>query len=358
MDADDQEHGAGNVTEPALDEAPSQVEMDVDIEGVVDVEMEDIPTQTRVPTPEDTITVEPAKRLSKKRQPASTNDRGTSSRKRLKKKSAAYDDDDADDDDFELEMRKQMEDKDADDDFIPPSPPPPTKKTTGKKAAGTGAGKKGKPKRGGSKGADIVITMKDERKTAASTSASAATEAVVIPSATIAGGKKRRDTADSVEKQVAAESAVQSRKSVTDASTSPVDPKPTPVKKKLPPIRKNKSLASTAPSSGLSTPSDKPAFPFPMPLHMTVNPASLPNYIKTADVNLADSNVYKELFKSSGTSAPRVGVNPREERHKELSKMRDQAREQRMTLLKVGHEPLTCLESSVIDSFRNRPLTF
>lgn len=326
--------------------------MDVDIEGD-DVDMVAVITQPRSPTPEMIMTAS-VKRVSKRKEAVGNLDR--SSRKRIKKKSAVYSDEDADIDDdfeFEVEMRKQMEDKDVDDDFMPASPPPPTKRVAGKKAAATSAGKKGKPKRGGSKGADLVIAMKDERKITTSTSATSVTEAVVISgsSSTLAGTKKRRDTTDVVHQQPAADSAGESQKTVVDSVTSPDEPKPAPVKKKLPPIKKNKSLASTAPSSGPSTPSGPSSLAAKAIVNSaarkTANATGRPPTTQAADVNLSDSNVYNMLFKASGSSTPRVGVNVREERRKELDRMRDQAREQRMADLKKSTFDLLASQEKV-----------
>lgn len=232
-------------------------------------------------------------------------ERGT--RKRLKKRSTVYsDEDDVDDmdDDYELEtdMRKQMEDKDADDDFLPASPPPPLKKSS-KRTGGTVVGKKGKPKRGGSKGADIIITMKDERKIATTSSATPVTEAVVISgsSSKLTVAKKRQNTLDDVDEASLTDTA-ESQKTVVDATSSPEGSKSSSVRKKLPTIKKNKSLASTAPSSGPSTPSASSSLAAKAIANSaakrTVTATGRPLTTQAADLNLSDSTIYNSLFKT------------------------------------------------------------
>lgn len=178
------------------------------------------------------------------------------------------------------------------------------------------------------------------------------TEAVVISgsSSKLAGAKKRRDTSDEVDQPSVTDPA-ESQKTVADSMTSPEDTKPTSVKKKLPTIKKNKSLASTAPSSGPSTPIGSSSLAAKAIVNSaarkTATATGRPLTTQAADVNLSDSNIYNSLFKSSGSSTPRVGVNVREERRKELDRMRDQAREQRIAALKKSTFDLSAGQEKV-----------
>ncbi|EIW60106.1 uncharacterized protein TRAVEDRAFT_27793 [Trametes versicolor FP-101664 SS1] len=113
-----------------------------------------------------------------------------------------------------------------------------------------------------------------------------------------------------------------------------------PKKRKLPTIKKNKP--STAGSTAPSTPSAPKPLPAVMEKSQTSRtPAPTSNQVGTrkpagasADINLLDSSVYSELFKSTqpGVSTPNSGLNRKqkeEERRKELNRMRDEARAKR-----------------------------
>lgn len=131
-----------------------------------------------------------------------------------------------------------------------------------------------------------------------------------------------------------------------------------PKKRKLPTIKKNKP--STAGSTAPSTPSAPKPLPAVVEKSQTSRtPAPTSNQVGTrkpagasADINLLDSSVYSELFKSTvcdvaqrvslspsslrlqqpGVSTPNSGLNRKqkeEERRKELNRMRDEARAKR-----------------------------
>ncbi|KAI0372889.1 hypothetical protein BV20DRAFT_1050317 [Pilatotrama ljubarskyi] len=111
-----------------------------------------------------------------------------------------------------------------------------------------------------------------------------------------------------------------------------------PKKRKLPPIKKNKP--STAGSTAPSTPSAAKAAVAATEKKETLTPAPTSNQVGTrkpagasTDLNLLDSSVYSELFKSTpGASTPNSGLNRKqkeEERRRELNRMRDEARAKR-----------------------------
>ncbi|RDX56522.1 hypothetical protein OH76DRAFT_1395641 [Lentinus brumalis] len=127
-----------------------------------------------------------------------------------------------------------------------------------------------------------------------------------------------------------------------DEGPKPPDPldEPVPKKRKLPPIKKNKPAGGA--STGSSTPStSKPTVSAPVEKKETLTPALTSNQVGTrkpagasSDLNLLDSSVYSELFRSAqpGGGAPNSGLNRKqkeEERRKELNKMRDEARAKR-----------------------------
>ncbi|RPD80298.1 hypothetical protein L226DRAFT_530467 [Lentinus tigrinus ALCF2SS1-7] len=115
---------------------------------------------------------------------------------------------------------------------------------------------------------------------------------------------------------------------------------PVPKKRKLPPIKKNKPAGGT--STGSSTPAaSKPNVAAAADKKETLTPALTSNQVGTrklagasSDINLLDSSVYSELFRSAqpGGGTPNSGLNRKqkeEERRKELNKMRDEARAKR-----------------------------
>ncbi|KAF9464701.1 hypothetical protein BDZ94DRAFT_460985 [Collybia nuda] len=117
------------------------------------------------------------------------------------------------------------------------------------------------------------------------------------------------------------------------------DPSLPPPKKrpKLPTIKKNKNLNSAMPltPTTLSLPSKPTPAKIPsLDPSQTTTPGvrKTPATVGNADFDLRNANVYRELFKTAGGSTPRSGLNRREkdeERRKELSKLRDEARVKR-----------------------------
>ncbi|KAL5533338.1 hypothetical protein ACEPAF_5114 [Sanghuangporus sanghuang] len=262
-----------------------------------------------------------------------------------------------DEDDDYVDAGRKQGDKD-DEDFVVDDSPPARKSAEGKKGA-KGRGKGAKEKGGGI--GEIMI--KDERKLP--------TSAGAPPPGTAgdakAGTKRRRDTVSEANAppgtQPGATGAPAQSSSTAPAQTSqPKEGAPSvlpPFKiRKLPPIKKNKNLAgitSTAPSSGVSTPSV--SAPAPAPAAATgaakagtsasssnANPSDLPFHTslprkpqapKTSDVDLTSPDIYNSLFKT-GTPTARAGWDSRVRelaRRKELMKMRDAARAARMANL-------------------------
>jgi len=114
-------------------------------------------------------------------------------------------------------------------------------------------------------------------------------------------------------------------------------------KRRLPPIKKNKpgtvpSVAGASSQSAASKPSPKPpeaksgsGFAHEDaadPLSALKRPKRVNNQ---QEVNLNDRSVYESLFKHSGGSTPRAGLNPKEkeERRRELDRMREEDRARR-----------------------------
>ncbi|KAN0123858.1 hypothetical protein V8E52_002348 [Russula decolorans] len=114
-------------------------------------------------------------------------------------------------------------------------------------------------------------------------------------------------------------------------------------KKRLPPIKKNKpgtvpSTSGTSIQSAAAKPVPKPpetkggssfAQEDPTdPLSALKRPKRVNNQ---QEVNLNDRSVYESLFKHSGGSTPRAGLNPKEkeERRRELDRMREEDRARR-----------------------------
>ncbi|KAI0672990.1 hypothetical protein C8Q78DRAFT_691850 [Trametes maxima] len=124
----------------------------------------------------------------------------------------------------------------------------------------------------------------------------------------------------------------ESMRSGSSLAVDPVGEVLLPKKRKLPPIRKNK------PSVASSTAPPTPSTAKPVGESLLAAPTS--NQVGTrkpagasSDINLLDSSVYSELFKSTpGTSTPDSGLNRKqkeEERRRELNKMREEARAKR-----------------------------
>jgi len=114
-------------------------------------------------------------------------------------------------------------------------------------------------------------------------------------------------------------------------------------KKRLPPIKKNKpgtvpSTSGTSSQSATAKPVHKPpetkgGSSFAQednmdPLSALKRPKRVNNQ---QEVNLNDRSVYESLFKYSGGSTPRAGLNPKEkeERRRELDRMREEDRARR-----------------------------
>ncbi|KAI0281392.1 hypothetical protein BGY98DRAFT_1094877 [Russula aff. rugulosa BPL654] len=114
-------------------------------------------------------------------------------------------------------------------------------------------------------------------------------------------------------------------------------------KKRLPPIRKNKpgtvpSTSGTSSQSAAAKPVLKPPESKGGPSFAqedTMDPLSAlkrPKRVNNQqEVNLNDRSVYESLFKHSGGSTPRAGLNPKEkeERRRELDRMREEDRARR-----------------------------
>jgi len=113
-------------------------------------------------------------------------------------------------------------------------------------------------------------------------------------------------------------------------------------KKRLPPIKKNKPTAT--PSTNVASNFPATGKPGPVPSEAkagttlqegsvdTLSVLKRPKRInKQQEVNLNDRSVYESLFKHSGGSIPRAGLNlkEKEERRRELDRMREEDRRRR-----------------------------
>ncbi|KAL5490514.1 hypothetical protein ACEPAI_5347 [Sanghuangporus weigelae] len=278
---------------------------------------------------------------------------GPSSRRRSfkKKTMAIY----SDEDDDYVDAGKKQDDKD-DEDFVVEDSPPARKSAAGKK--GTKGRGKGAKEKGGGIG---EIMIKDERKLPASAGAPPAGTAGDAK----AGTKRRRETVSEANPPPDTQSGAtgapaQSSSTASAQASQPKEGAPSAIPpfkiRKLPPIKKNKTLAgvtSTAPSSGVSTPSVSAPAPAaavgtakagPSASISTANPSDLPLHTslprkppapKTSDVDLTSPDIYNSLFKT-GTPTARAGSDSRVKelaRRKELMKMRDGARAVRMANL-------------------------
>jgi len=132
-------------------------------------------------------------------------------------------------------------------------------------------------------------------------------------------------------------------------------------KKRLPPIKKNKP--GTGPSTGGASSQSVTGKLGPNPLESkggpgfvqedNVGPLSAlkrPKRVNNQqEVNLNDRSVYESLFKHSGGSTPRAGLNPKEkeERRRELDRMREEDRARRAAAvenvfdLRAQHDKIT-----------------
>ncbi|KAG5728024.1 hypothetical protein E4T56_gene19419 [Termitomyces sp. T112] len=136
---------------------------------------------------------------------------------------------------------------------------------------------------------------------------------------------------------------------VNDTETRPDTRSPSPPKetvappakrRKYPTIKKNKGAGATTdavPSSKTSSnvaiksaPPKAPDLPKPTLAGSRVPPMM----VGKAELDLRDESVYKAIFNQSGGNTPRSGLarqRKEEERRKELDKMRDEAREKRLS---------------------------
>ncbi|KAI8989659.1 hypothetical protein BD414DRAFT_484860 [Trametes punicea] len=295
----------------------SREERDVDAEGEVDVDIEndgDIEDTRFLPEPQAVASRSLSPAAGVKRRPSnsavssskvrprdSKSSKSKSSSKKPRRQVVWTDDEDEEFDDPDVVV--------TDDDNFDPDPDfSSSKKGAKSKGAKAGVGKAvGKSKSGREK-EEKEITFRDERK--------------LLPS-------------------------------VPESSRRPEGTKSTPVppidptdevklqKRKLPPIKKNKP--PTAGSTAPSTPSATKPIPAVSEKKDTLIPAPTSNQVgqrkpagASTDLNLLDSSVYSELFKSTvcgpGASTPDSGLNRKqreEERRRELNRMREEARAKR-----------------------------
>ncbi|KAF9052632.1 hypothetical protein BJ165DRAFT_1400075 [Panaeolus papilionaceus] len=115
--------------------------------------------------------------------------------------------------------------------------------------------------------------------------------------------------------------------STSPATSKPESPAPAP-KKKLPTIKKNRIPPGT--NTGTSTPtSKKPAIELPgtgRPTHEEIRKT----IINKTDIDLSDKSIYQAIFSKTVQSDSSIRSGPnREERRKDLNKMREEARARR-----------------------------
>ncbi|KAI0332150.1 hypothetical protein GY45DRAFT_530334 [Cubamyces sp. BRFM 1775] len=289
-------------------DADADVDVDVDIDGDIEDTRflpEPPPLPIQAPSP-----VETRRRLSsagasssKSRHKESKSTKSKSSSKKPRRQVVWTDDEDEEFDDPDVVV--------TDDDDFDPEPDHASRKGGKGKSAKSAAGKfSGKSKNAKEKEREEKeITFRDERK---------------LPSSIPARSSKPQDSPP---------------KPAPSLVPDPLEGLNLQPKRKLPPIKKNKP--STAGSTAPSTPSTAKAIPAAAEKkdsHLTPAPTS--NQVGTrkpagasADLNLLDSSVYSELFKSApGTSTPNSGLNRKqkeEERKRELNRMREEARAKR-----------------------------
>ncbi|KAI9057889.1 hypothetical protein FKP32DRAFT_1597850 [Trametes sanguinea] len=288
------------------DYAEGEVEVDVDIDGDIE-DTRFLPDPPPVPSRPMSPGAGTKRRLSsaaasssKTRTKESKATKSKSSSKKPRRQVVWTDDEDEDEfDDPEVVV--------TDDDDFDPEPDYTTKKSGKARSTKAASGKAGGKTKAGKDKEEKEITFRDERKSAAMNS-----------------GQPERPSAP-----VRSSSAL---------AIDPSDEANIPKKRKLPTIKKNKP--STAGSTAPSTPSlPKPATTAGDKKE-TLTPALTSNQVSSrkpagasADLNLLDSSVYSELFKSKpGVGTPDSGLNRKqkeEERRRELNKMRDEARARR-----------------------------
>ncbi|THH19313.1 hypothetical protein EW146_g1839 [Bondarzewia mesenterica] len=240
----------------------------------------------------------------------------STSGKSKKKRQVVY----SDDDEYEgyeeyEEARNASRDVRVDDDFETPSKHPVLKIKISK------SGNKGKAR--GKEKEEKMITMKDERK-------------VVHPAPKSSTKDEEREivTKESLELPPAVAEAPK------EASSTPL---PSFKKRKLPTIKKNKveSGASTTSNTMNQPPAvrarARPADTTRLAGDAMATDDGLPVLKKPAkakgnvEVDLSNKDIYASLFKSAGANPPRAGLK-KEERRKELDKMREADRARRAAL--------------------------
>lgn len=191
-----------------------------------------------------------------------------------------------------LTKNPRNEDEDVDeDDFVPRSPP--MRKPSKKGAPGA----RGRPKGSGKGKGGGEIFVRDERKVVVPPAA-VMEETIVATSVSVKveAPKKRRKTAEPETEVVVTEETtiIVAQSDPAPASDAVDEPPPLPAAvtkiKRLPTIKKNKSLASTAPPSGVSTPARSTQVERPV--------AAM---VGSKDLDLSNSDIYKDLFKSVRT---------------------------------------------------------
>ncbi|KAI0748598.1 hypothetical protein C8Q80DRAFT_1270985 [Daedaleopsis nitida] len=210
-----------------------------------------------------------------------------------------------------------------DDDFEPEPNHAPSKKGVKGKSVKLVLGKGKGKSAGATKKDEKEMTFRDERK--------------LPPPPSVPDSSKRLKTEE--DKRFRPDEDAHTKFEDEPAKTVAPDPldEPIPKKRKLPPIKKNKPAGSS--SIALSNSSTKPPAA-PADKKETFTPALTSNQVGTrkpagasTDINLLDSSVYSELFKSApGGTTPNSGLNRKqkeEERKKELNKMRKEARAKR-----------------------------
>lgn len=214
-----------------------------------------------------------------------------------------------------------------------------TKATSSKNTAAKG--KLGPPKSAkGKTHKEREIFIKDERKLLA------------LPSSTPRASSATTHTETTAQEEPASVVPSASSKSVPDttatqgaAEKDAANP-PVPKRRKLPTITKTRQPGAVGTTPALSNPTTttKPSGPLPPSTGDLVKPP-LPSIQQrktalsgTQDFDLRQPNIYAELFKPGGASAPGSSLTRREkeeERRKELNRMRDEARAKRAEEAKI-----------------------
>jgi len=259
----------------------------------------------------------------------------TTSRDKLKKLSKkfkranVFTDDEGDYDD----AGDHAMDGEVPDDEFAPSPAQEPKGKTARKGSALGGGK-GKSKIGKD---EKVISFKDERKLP------------VKEESPVTTGSKRSHLSSDAEATIDPTNAkpgspisdhTQANTLVDPVVANERDNEPAPKKRKLPTIKKIKTAGSANSTPGPSAKhgqgpmeelkekekdlSGGSTLP-PLPASLPRKPAATAG---NADLDLTNKDVYKQLF-SQGNAPPRSGVKEKEERVRQLSKMREEARAKR-----------------------------